>query len=146
MGAMYKRIDRHLYLRPAALRSFILTRNPQTGVAVRLNLNTEIDWTTANLAVLYVVLTINRGIDQYADVLPAVGTFDVLFCEFSHVHLFLRIFAFRDIAKPSRTNPKPTRSNRSRKRRITNSKHPRGRLVIQERLQPMRNERTRVHG
>lgn len=62
MGAMYKGIDRHFYLRQAVLRSFIVTGDLHIGVAVGLYFNTKIDGTTANLAILYVVLLRNRGV------------------------------------------------------------------------------------
>lgn len=90
MGAMHNCIDRHLYLSTVVLCSFIVAGDPNAGFAVMLDFDIEVDRATANLAILYVVLTMNRGIDQYADVFPAVGTFDAVFVEFSHVHLVLR--------------------------------------------------------
>lgn len=62
MGAMHMGIDRHFYLTPVVLRSFIVTGDPHIGVAVGLDFNTKIDGTTANLAILYVVLLRNRGV------------------------------------------------------------------------------------
>lgn len=87
MGAMCRRIDRHLYLSAAPLFSFVVAGDPNAGVTVGLDFNTEVNGATADLAIFYVILLRDRGIDQYADTLPAVGTFDVLFSELSYRHL-----------------------------------------------------------
>ena len=145
MGAMYKGIDRHFYLRPAVLRSFIFTCDPDIGVAVGPDFNAKIDGTTANLAIFYVVLSRNRGIHQYTDTLAAIGACNVPFTELSHSHLAPLTIASRGVAKSSRTNPDPAGDNQGAKNRITNGEYPRGGLVIQNSVQPMRYERTGVH-
>ena len=127
------------------LRSFILTGDSDVGVAVGLQFNAKIDGTTADLAILYVVLLRNRGIDQYADALAAIGTFNVPFTELSHSHLAPVTIVSRGAAKAPRTNPKPAGNNRGRKGRVTNGEYPRGGPVIQDSFQPMRYERTGVH-
>ena len=146
MGALYKRFDRHLYLGPAAPRSFIFTAHPYVRGPVRVDFNTEVDGTTANLAVLYIVLLRNRGVDKYADAFAAIGAFDLSFVELSRSHLASRPAVFRGFTKRPRTNPKPACNNGGGKNRITNREHPGRGLIIQNRFQPMRNERTRVHG
>lgn len=138
MGAMHKCIDKHFYLRSAALGSLTFTSDPHIGVAVGLDFNTNIDGTTANLAILYVVLLRNREIHQYADTLAAVRTFNVPFTELSHSHLSAVTDVSRGVAKPSRTDPDPAGDNHGGKNRITNREYPRGGLVIQNSLEPMR--------
>ena len=127
------------------LRSFIFTGDSHVGVAVGLDINTKIDGTAANLAILYVVLLRNRGIYQYVDALAAIGTFNVPFTELSHSHLAPVTVGSWGVAKASRTNPKPAGDNHGAKNRITNREHPRRGLVIQNSVQPMRYERTGVH-
>jgi len=102
------------------LRSFIFTFDPHIGVAAGLDFNTKADGTTANLAILYVVLLRNRGIHQYAAALTAIGTFNMPFTELSHSHLVLCSVMCRRVAKPSWTNPKPAGNNRGSKSRVTN--------------------------
>ena len=127
------------------LRSFIFTGDSHVGVAVGLDFNTKVDGTTANLAILYVVLLSNRGIHQYADAFAAIGTFNVPFTERSHSHLVPVTIVSRSVAKASRTNPNPAGDNHGGKDRITNGEYPRRGLVIQNGFQPVRYERTGVH-
>ena len=107
--------------------------------------NIEIDGTTANRAILYVVLLRNRRIHQYANALAAIGAFNVPFTELSHSHLAPVSIVSRGVAKASRTNPNPASDDHGSKNRITNGEYPCRGLVIQNSFEPMRYERTGVH-
>ena len=139
---MYERIDRHFYLMPAVLRSFIFTCDPHINVAVGLDFYAKIDGSTANLAILDVVLSSDRRVDQYSDALAAIGTLNVPFTELSHWYLAPLTIASRGVAEPSRTNPDPAGDNHGGENRITNGEYPRGSPVIQKSVQPVRYERT----